>query len=68
MRTPDPSEVATSSTLIADAIKQGKRWRNAIKRGDVSIEVAFNNSGVGYDFMTAAEHSAAFAAFRKAVR
>ncbi len=57
-----------NETLIADALEAGKRARNAIKRGDVSVEVAFNHSGVGYPYMTASEHAAALSAFTQAAK
>jgi hypothetical protein len=54
--------------LIDEARAAGKRWRNAVRRGDVSAACAFDNSGVGYPYMTAAEYSAAKSAFVGACR
>lgn len=53
----------TRPMLIADATAAGKRWRNAIKRGDITVGTAFHESGVGYPYMTSAESAAACAAF-----
>lgn len=49
--------------LIEEARAAGKRWRNAVRRGDTTAALAFDNSGVGYPYMTAAEYSAAKSAF-----
>ncbi len=57
-----------NETLIADAKAAGRKARNAIKRGDVSVETAFHHSGVGYPYMTSSEASAAFAAFTQAAK
>ena len=54
--------------LIADAKAAGVKVRNAVRRGDTSAESAFDRSGVGFPYMTAAEYTAAKAAFVKAAR
>jgi hypothetical protein len=58
-------------TLIADAVKAGRGFRNAVRRGDFSSAERAWESGdhsVGYPYMTAAEYTAARAAFVKAAR
>lgn len=55
-----------NEALLDDATKAGRSYRNAIARGDISAEVAFNNSGVGYPYMTAHDAVCAFAEFCRA--
>jgi hypothetical protein len=54
--------------LIADAKTAGRKIRDAIRRGDISANVAWETSSVGYPYMTASEYTAAKAAFLKATR
>jgi hypothetical protein len=58
----------TRTQLISDATAEGRKARNAVRRGDVTAETAFDLSNVGYPYMSAAEYTAAKAAFIKAAR
>jgi len=60
-----------NETLISEATSTGKRFRNAVRRGDFrSATHAFDagDHSVGYPYMTQAEYTAAKAAFVKAAR
>jgi hypothetical protein len=54
--------------LETEAFEAGRRWRQGIRRGDISARGAFDNSGVGYPYMTASEYAKAKKAFYRGAR
>jgi hypothetical protein len=60
-----------NTTLVNDAIQAGKRYRNAILRGDFNdAEHAWNTGyhNVGYPYMSTSDYAAAKAAFIAATK
>jgi hypothetical protein len=60
---------ATQDTpLETHAYEAGRKARNGIRRGDVTVEVAFHASGVGYPYTTASEAACALTAFKRGAK
>jgi hypothetical protein len=57
-----------NETLIREAKAAGRKWRNNVLRGDLTAEQAFNESGVGYPYMSQPDYTAAKAAFVNALK